>query len=155
MALQPVVQNLTPSTPFTLDVQGEAGMVRLGLRLSYDFNALVLVEQGTGYSLLSGTIFNHLNVNNVSILLWAALRANHPEYRGDEGLERVRALLTLRNSDSVVEAVQECFIKNLPDDQQARIRKAIDDATKKKAAIEAGQPEEGASPLAVATPATA
>lgn len=149
-----VRKRITPSVPFALQVQGEAGLEMIGLRLNFDFNALCLVEEKTGFSLLSGTIFNHLSAVNVSVLLWAAVQANHVEYRGEEGLEDVRAMLTLRNADAVVEAVQECFIKNLPDDQQVRIRKAIEEAAKKRAAKEAGTPEEGVSPLAVAVPAT-
>lgn len=155
MAAPSVVRKrITPSVPFALSFQGEEGMATIGLRLNYDFNALCLVEEKTGYSLLSGTIFNHLNAQIVSVLLWAAVQGNHPEFRGDEGLDELRSLLTLRNYEPALDAVQECFIKNLPDDQQVRIRAAIEAIAKKKAAIEAGEAG-GASPLAVATPTTA
>lgn len=147
MAPSVIRKRLTPGYPFALEVELDGGDKQtIGLRLNYDMNSACLVEDRTGFPGLSGKIFNSLTAVNVTILLWAMVQANHPEYAGDEGLAEIRSLLTLRNSAAVSDAVQECFIRNLPDDRQVIIRKAIADAAeaaKKKAAGEPG----GASPL--------
>lgn len=131
MAKEPVVirKRLAPSVPLTLEVGDEAGNKEvLSLRLSFDFNALALVEEFTGISLLSGKIFNQLNATNLSLLLWASMLQNHPEYTGIKGLEAIRTYMTLDNAKVVEAAVSEAFILCLPPEQREAIRKATEEA---------------------------
>lgn len=150
MANKPVVirKRLAPSVPLSLEVGDEAGNKEiLSLRLSFDFNALALVEERTGISLLSGKIFSMLNATNLSLLLWAAMLQNQPDYAGEEGLSAIRSYMTLDNAKAVEAAVSEAFILCLPPEQREAIRKAAEDAAK-KAAEGNPPPADGASPLA-------
>lgn len=128
--------------PFALTVQTEEGETQLSFRLLFDFNALALVEETTGYSLLTGAIFKHLNASISSVLFWAAVQAHSPEYAGPDGLEAIRSMLNLRNYDLAQQAVQEAFIQSLPEAQAALIREAL-------------KPKEGDVPLAETTVAPA
>lgn len=134
----PVSRGVTPAFPLKLVVELDGGGTKeLSLRLNYDFNASVLVEERTGYNGLNGAIFQNLTAAHLSILLWAMVQANHPEFRNDAGLFYLRSLLTFRNSAEVSEAVQENWIRNLADDQAEKIRAKIAEA---KAKAEAGEP---------------
>lgn len=147
MANKPVIRKrLAPSVPLTLTVGDEAGNKEvLSLRLSFDFNALALVEERTGISLLSGKIFSLLNATNLSLLLWASMLQNHSEYAGEEGLEAIRSYMTLENAKTVEAAVSEAFILCLPPEQREAIRVAAEEAARK---VAAGEPPVSADPLA-------
>lgn len=154
MAATPIARKrIAPSYPFVLHVETDGGIEQVGVRLSFDFNALVLIEDRTGFGMLSGAIWKSLSANNLSVLLWAALQANHQEYAGDAGLVAVRSMLSLRNSESVTEALQDAYMKSLPDDQQERIKAAIEAAKVKAQAASEGAP--GSDVPLVKTPATA
>jgi hypothetical protein len=143
---------LTPNYPFTLEVEGDAGREMLSFRLCYDFNALALIEEKTGWSLLTGAIFNHLTAGITLTMFWAGVLAYHPEYATDAGRQVLGSMITHRNAAVVSDAVSEAFIKSLPDDQQARIRDAAEAARK---AVEAkARGEELAAPSPLASPAT-
>lgn len=117
--VSPIIQ----SVPLVLTVVDEKGAeVSLTFRLHFDFNALTLVEEETGMSLLTGAIFSKPTAKTISTLFWAAIQESHPDYAGPEGLKRVRAMMTLRNSTEIADAVQEAYIVSLPDDQQKNIR---------------------------------
>lgn len=148
---------LAPSYPFTLEVEGTAGKELLSFRLCYDFNALALIEEKTGWSLLTGAIFNHLNAGFTLTMFWAGVLAYHPEYSTDAGRQVLGSMITHRNAAVVSDAVSDAFIKSLPDDQQERIRVAAENARKDAQAKAAGKGEEpiAPSPLSSATPATA
>lgn len=124
-----------PSYPFVLSVETDGGIETVGVRLCFDFNALVLIEERTGYGMLTGAIWKNLSAGNLSVLLWAALLSNHPEYNGEAGLVTVRSMLSLRNSEAATEALQDAYMKSLPDDQQARIKAAIEEAKAKAAGL--------------------
>lgn len=121
----PVRKFVGKGVPFILAVETAEGSANLSFRLLFDFNALALVEELTGYSLMTGAIFSHLNVTISSILFWAAIQAHNPEYSGPVGLEAVRSMLNLKNSSDAQAAVQEAFIQSLPDAQAALIRAAL------------------------------
>lgn len=144
-------KRIAPSYPFVLQVETDGGNENVGVRLSFDFNALVLIEDRTGFGMLSGAIWKNLSANNLSVIFWAAVQLNHPEYVGDAGLVAVRSMLSLRNSEAVTEALQDAYMKSLPDDQQERIRQAIE-AAKAKAA---GENASGSDLPLAPTPATA
>lgn len=137
-----VMEGVKPPYPFTLEYETKDGVGKINLQLSYDFNAAVLVEDQTGVSLLSGAIFSDESCKNLSVLLWAMAQEHQPALSGEKGLRALRSKMTLRNSAAVRDAVQEVFIRNLPDDQQDRIRAAA-------------KPEGGENPLVAATPAAA
>lgn len=127
MSSKKIENRMLKGVPFILNVETEAGEEQLSFRLVFDFNALALVEEKTGYSLLSGTIFNHLDVRVSTVLFWAAVQQRQPEYAGDEGLKVVGTLLSLKNINDAQLAVQEAFLQALPEEQAAKIR-AVRDA---------------------------
>lgn len=146
-------RRLTPSYPFTLTTETDAGVESLSLRLCFDFNALSLVEERTGYSLLSGGIFNHLNAGITLTMFWAACLAYQPEYAVEGGREVLGSMITHKNASAVAEAVEECFVQSLPPDQQEKIRAKKAELLAKLEALKNGQPvPENPQPM---TPATA
>ena len=73
-------------------------------------------------------VFENPTCDNVSILLWAALQENHPEYRegrdekdGGKGLAVVQQNLTLGQAKAAKDACEEAFIKQLPDAQLEKL----------------------------------
>jgi hypothetical protein len=143
MARPPIRRRITPSIPFTMRVENaDKSSFELDLRLSFDFNALALVEQKTGINMLTMEVFDSPSVTTMSALLWAAIQENHPEYEGDEGLSTVRSWLTLANTAEVFKALTDAFLATLPKEKADAVRENM-----KKA-------EEGNAPLAEsATPA--
>lgn len=151
-------RRLTPSFPFTLEVETEAGIERLSLRLCFDFNALSLVEERTGWSLLTGAIFSHLNASTTLTMFWASVLAYQPEYAVEGGREVLGSMITHKNAQPVADAVEACFVASLPPDQQARIAKAKEEAMAKleakRKALEAGEPVPADANPPTVTPAT-
>jgi len=146
MSRTTVSRGITPNYPFTLLTETTEGGTRsVGLNLNYDFNASVLVEESTGYNGLGGKIFANLTAKNLSVLLWAMVQANHPEFRDREGLVELRSRMTHKNSKAVSEAVQECYIRNQSDEVAKILRDAI-------AAVEAGTPAPLPNPATEAQP---
>lgn len=132
---------ITPSVPFILAIEDEAGKTSFALRLAYDFNSFSLIEEKLGKSMLTevGELLDCPSAKNVSVLLWAALQINHSEdFGGDEGLRAVRNLLTLDTAKAALSACTQAFIKQLPPDKVEELKK-IQEAQK------AGEP---APPLA-------
>lgn len=125
MSSKKLVARLQKGVPFLLDVDHEGGKETLSFRLVFDFNALALVEEKTGYSLLTGTIFVKPNVRKAVVLFWAAIQQHNPEYAGDEGLEVIGTLLSLKNVGKATDAVYEAYIQALPDDKAAIVRAAL------------------------------
>lgn len=125
MSSKKLAARLQKGVPFLLDVEHEGGKETLSFRLVFDFNALALVEEKTGYSLLTGTIFVKPNVRKSVVLFWAAIQQHNPEYIGDEGLEVLGTLLSLKNINKATEAVYEAYIQALPDEKAAIVRAAL------------------------------
>jgi hypothetical protein len=126
----PLRRRVSPTVPFTLKVEDANGdKFEQSFRLSYDFNTLPLVEEKTGKSMLTqvGEIMDNPSVTNVSILLWAAVLENHPEYQGEEGLRTIRYNLTLATAKVALDACKEAFLLQLPADQVARLKGAVND----------------------------
>lgn len=125
-------RRITPSVPFTLHVEDANGdKFSISFRLSYDFKALTLVEELTGKSMLTevADVFNeNPTVKNVSILLWAAVRENHPEWADEDGFDAIRANLTLATAKEALAACTEAFVKQLPAEQVARMKGEAPDA---------------------------
>lgn len=143
MSSKNVTNRALKGVPFILHVESEDGNEELSFRLVLNFNALALIEDKTGYSLLNGTIFKHLSVRVSTVMFWAAIQAHSPEFAGDAGLEAIGTMLSLRNIDSAQAAVQEAYLQAIPETQAKLIREAIAEVIEKKK-----QKAEGTSPKA-------
>jgi len=87
---------------------------QLSLKLSFDFNAMALVEDKLGMSMLSGEVFENPSAKHTMVLLWAAMQENHPEYEGEDGLECVGTMLNLKSAKEALEAITKAFVASLP-----------------------------------------
>lgn len=126
-------RRIAPAVPLKLELEDDSGATFVrNFRLSFDFNAVTLVEETTGFSLLSGAIWKRITAKNLSLLFYAAILANHPEFDTDDGLgnkttvglEVVRSYMDGSNMAQITEAVSEAYTRSLAPEDQARIRKA-------------------------------
>jgi len=131
-------ERVSPSVPFTLDVEDHTGKFSYSLRLAYNFRTLGLIEKHTGKSMLTeaNEVFQNPTCDNVSILFWAALQINHPEWRGEEGLSAVQNNLTLLTAKAVRNACEEAFVKQLPEE---KIKQLAADKSDSAAPLEQSQ----------------
>lgn len=106
------------------DADGSA--FEVNFRLSYDFNAMALVEEKTGLSMMSGTIFANATARKTQVLLWAGIVANNPDYAGDEGLEVIGTYLSLDNAAKALDAIMEAFFMSLPKQRAEELKKLKD-----------------------------
>jgi hypothetical protein len=154
-----IKKRVTPSVPLSLEVIEEGGKRVLNFRLSWNFKTSAEVEERTGLNLLTGQAWTNLSVKNLSIMLWAAVLDNNPEYGGrldgesfDEyeknkrerqemGLEAIMSFCDLGNVDVVNDAVWNAYFQSLPKER----REALEAA--KKELLEAAKQKE-ARPLA-------
>lgn len=137
---------LGPSVPHIVKCEGEHGETKeFSFRLHLNFNALRTIELRTGIPLSDPRIFFKAQrlVQNQVIFFWAASLAYHPEYNSDEGLDFIGSILTYRNAGAANDAVYEAYLKALPEEAAAQIRKAVEEAAKAKAE---GKEEENADP---------
>ncbi len=127
MAKSAFRRRVSPSVPYILEVEDDAGKQSLSFQLAYDFNAFALVEEKLGKSMLTeiGELLDNPSCKNVSVLLWAALQLNHEDdFGGDEGLRSVRNLLTLENVREALEKCSEAFVKQLSKEKREALKKA-------------------------------
>jgi hypothetical protein len=112
-------RRITPFVPFSTMIENaDGGKFEVNFKLSFDFNALALVEEKTGLNALSGEVFSKPSARNTVVLFWAAIQENHPEYAGEEGLHAVGSLLGLGNAKDALSAVNAAFVASLPKDKQ-------------------------------------
>src|SRR5579859_7403275 len=92
-----VRRRIVPPTVLVLPVDSSDGAFELTLSLILDLNALCLIQEKTGLVMPAGIeqIFDKPDAKTITVTLWAALQAYHPEYAGNEGLQLVRSLVTL------------------------------------------------------------
>jgi len=102
----------------------------LAFRLTFNFNAMALVEEHTGLSMFDGSVFKKPSATTLSVMLWAGIQENHSEYEGIEGLKAIRSYLSLENVKVAQNAINEAFLASLPEAQAAAIRKAAEEAAK-------------------------
>ena len=120
-------RRITPTVPLVLHVEdSDRGSFDVSFRLAFDLNAMALVEEKTGLNMLTGEAFKEPNASRTSILLWAAVQENNPEYAGDGGLYAIRSFLTLSNAQEVLTAINEAFIAALPREQVAAMKAAAE-----------------------------
>jgi hypothetical protein len=89
-----------------------------------DFNAFALIQERAGLDMTDDRVWAQLNPTNVSIILWAAVLACHPEYKGDEGLGVIRSYLDLSNYDAVCWKLFDARVASLPEDRRKKIMEA-------------------------------
>jgi hypothetical protein len=119
-------RRITPSVPFTLKVEDADGSkFELNFKLSYDFNAMALVEEKTGLSMMSGEVFANPSAKKTTVLLWAGIQANNPDYAGDEGLDAIGTLLNISTAAEALLAITEAFFAALPKEKADAIRASI------------------------------
>lgn len=121
-------RRISPSVPFTLTFEDEKGKASFSYRLAYNWNSLALAEEKLGQSMIVdiGTAFDNPSVTNVSVLLWAALQEYHSEdFAGDEGLELVRQNMTISIATAARSACSDAYVKQLPLEQQEKLKKAV------------------------------
>jgi hypothetical protein len=102
------------------------GKFEHSFKLCFDFNALALIEKHLGVNLLVqfSQIFS-ISASSVSVFLWAAIQAQHPEYEGEEGLAVVRSYLNIANFEAAAVKVQEAFKLSLNKEQLDRVEAAL------------------------------
>ncbi|HZP31881.1 MAG TPA: hypothetical protein VFB23_00865 [Candidatus Acidoferrales bacterium] len=119
-------RRVVPSHFLRLDGSSELGVPSLQLRLSFDFNAIALIEERTGLFVIGGgdrSVWNHLNSARVlSVMLWATCLAHNPDLESDAGLEAIRSYMSPGNVQQISEALDEAFLISLPAARQAEIR---------------------------------
>ncbi len=118
-------QHISPSVPFTLNVSDANGGYKLSFRLSYDFNAFAAIEGVLGKSMLTdvGELLENPTATNVSVLLWAAVQENHPEYVGETGLRAIRSFLNTVSAKEAREACSQAYVKQLPPEKLEELKK--------------------------------
>lgn len=120
-------KRITPSVPLSLTItNGDDSSFVVSFLLTFDFNAMALVEANTGLSMLTGEVFVNPNATKISILLWAAVQTNQPEYEGEEGLEAIRSFLTTDNVTEVLKAVDAAFLAALPKERAEELKAAAE-----------------------------
>lgn len=123
----PLRRRITPSVPFTLQVEDADGSkFELNFKISFDFNAMSLVEETTGLSMMSGEVFSEPSATKTKVLLWAGIQANHPEYAGKEGLDTIGSLLNLDSGKDALLAITEAFFAALPKEKAAQLKAAAE-----------------------------
>lgn len=126
-------RRIAPSVPLNLELEEDAGAKSVkNFRLSFDFNAKAEIEERTGLNLLTAEVWTKMSARTLSIMLWAAVLANHPEYRTedgkgnetDEGLEVIRSFMEVGNSDAIHDALWNAYFISLPKDRRELLEKA-------------------------------
>lgn len=123
--ITPLRRRITPSVPFTLRVEDvDGGTFESSFRVAYDLNAFSLFEETTGINVLQnlGIVFDKPSISLITVLLWVGIRLYHPEYRGLDGLETLRANITMDTLSEVKTACTEAFLLSLPKEKAAKLR---------------------------------
>jgi hypothetical protein len=120
-------RRVAPSVPFVLEYSDASGTYKEALQLSYNWNGLALIEEKLGKSTLLdiGELLDNPTATTLSVLLWAAVQENHPEYDGEEGLATLRCNMTLATALAVRAACSRAFITQLPPEQVSAFEAAI------------------------------
>ncbi len=148
----PLRRRITPAVPFLLHVEDAEGTFDQSFQIAYDLNSMALFEEATGLNLFRdiAKILAERSVRIVTALFWAGVQIHHADsYAGQEGLESLRANVTLPEFGRIMEACLQAFMTQLPKETQEKLKQ-------QQAARTAGVAEEDAVPLeqGAAQPAT-
>lgn len=160
------------SVPLTLKLEEDGGATfTKNFRISFDFNAISLIEEMTrspfrpdGLGFLSGEIWKKLNATNISIMFFASVLANHPEYNtldkatGEpttDGLGALRSYLDPGNVETIIKALNEAFMIALPKEKREEIERQQreEEEARRKAAGEGDRPTIAEGPAGSSAPA--
>jgi hypothetical protein len=153
-------RRIAPSTPLSLELVDDSGdKFTKNFRLSLDYNAASYIELKSGFGFLDGEIWGQLNATTISIMLYAAVLANHPEYwtvdrndqATDEGLEVIRSYMDMENTEQITKALNDAYVSSLPPDKKERALKAQAEAEAR--AENPTKPAATPSPMPIATAA--
>jgi hypothetical protein len=154
-------RRIAPSVPLTLELDDDNGskMVR-NFRLSFDANAAAEVEERTGFNMLRGEIWEKLSFKGLSVMFWASVLANHPEYdtedqhgnRTDDGLRVIRSYMGIGNTAQISEVVEKAFLASLPKHKREAIEAERIRREKEKAPFVAAAAGGTETPPAAAQP---
>jgi hypothetical protein len=147
----PIKRRVAPSVPLKLDLEDDSGAkFSKEFRLSFDFNAAALIQEKTSLKLTEFSSWRHIDEPIFqSVMFWAAVLAQSPEYEGDEGLSVLRSYMDEKNSEAIVEALWQAYLLYLPKEKREFVVKLKADAEKER---DAGRPTIPATPPA--TPET-
>lgn len=121
-------RRIVPSVLLTLDLRDDDGSVfQRNFRLTFDFNAFARIQERSGLDMMSQNVWALLTPASLSVMLWAAVLACHPEYDSDDGLIVIRSYMDAGNQDLIAEKLFECHAAALPEDR----RKALMEAKEK------------------------
>jgi len=124
-------KRIAPSHPLKLELVDDNGSTfTRNFRLSFDFNALARIQERTGIRMLGLEIFGELSAKVLSVMFWASVLANHPDYltvddegeETDEGLEVIRSYMDMSNADAINDACWDAFLLTLPKDRADKLR---------------------------------
>ncbi len=149
-------RRIAPTVPITLELEDEDSQkFKKTFHLCFDFNAISLIEERTGFSLLDGlAIWGEVapaataegkkkkgrkasrRASLLSIMFWASVAAKHPEYLTEdenqepsgEGLQTIRSYMNSSNSEEILAALWEAYLLYLPADQRELLKKLTSDA---------------------------
>jgi len=138
-------RRIAPAVSLTLELEDDSGgHLTRTFRLSFDFNAIALVEERTGLTLLAGDIWKNLSAKVLSIMLWASVLAQHAEYDSEEGLHVIRSFMDAGNADLIAERLFDAYIAGLPADKRKQLVAAKEKALRGKDPTP--EPEQAAPP---------
>lgn len=128
---QPIERRIYPSHPVTLEL--EEGKTAT-FNLTFNFDAIIRVEQKTGLKLLEKSILSEmLSLTVLSAAFWGSACENHPEYETDEGLRALRSLLNDQdNLEKVSVALWESYLLCLPKKRREALIKAKEEADRRE-----------------------
>ena len=128
---QPIERKIYPSYPVTVDLEDDKQET---FNLTFNFDAIIRVEQKTGLKLLDKSILAEMmSLTVLSAAFWGAVCENHPEYESDEGLRTLRSILNdPDNLAKVSEAIWESYILCLP----KKLREALNRLREEHAKLE-------------------
>lgn len=92
-------------------------------RVSFDFNVLARIEEHTKLKMLGMGVWGQLSASVVSVMFWAAIIPNEPDYDSELGLEVIRSYIGLDNVDVITEALWDAYLLNLPKAKAEELRK--------------------------------
>ena len=145
---QPIERKLYPSYAVTLQVEdGEP----VSFNMTFNFDALIRVEEKTGLQLLDKNIIAEMmSLRVMSAAFWGAVCENHPEYDSDTGLLALRSLLNdTDNLAKVEKALWESYLLCLPRKRREQIIKAREEFEKNEKAKQ--DPTNPSNPTSVST----
>jgi len=143
-----IKRRIAPSVPLTLMLEsdGTSGLTKLDFRLCFDMNAAAAIQEQTRLLLTDTLIWKHIAEPIVlGAMFWAALLANHPEYRSVDGLEIARSYVQENNAQEIIEALWKAYLDFVPQDKRELLIKKRAEEDERKKLLAAGEETENPS----------